>query len=110
MIKLITITMIAAWFVIGCTLFGKRDSGQPVERCDLHGDRLERGMVPIIYGLVKPHCHDCRSAEREQFPNANAYVLGGCMVGEKKRTWVSFCPTCRKARKAWNEAHGLSRK
>jgi len=83
MIKLITFTMIAAMSVIGCVLFAKHDSEQPFKCCDVHGDHLERGMVPIIYGLVRPHCHDCRSAEREQFPNANAYVLGGFMIGEK---------------------------
>ena len=109
MIKLLTMTMIAALSVIGCTLFAKHVSAQPEKCCELHGDRLELGTVPIIYGLLRPHCDECRDAERQQFPCANTYVSGGCMVGEKKRTEVPFCPTCREAREAWHQRHGLNR-
>jgi len=109
MIKLWTLTMIAVLSLIGCTLFVKLESSRPERCCELHGDRLEHGLVPIIYGLLRPHCDECRDAERQQFPNANTYVSGGCMVGEKKHTEASFCPTCRKASEAWHRQHGLSR-
>jgi hypothetical protein len=70
--------------------------------CNVHHMPLIPDIVEIRYGLIL-YPEDYREARRPRFPNANTYVLGGCVVlPDSKRTAITFyCPKCRKAAQDW---------
>lgn len=72
------------------------------KRCKVHKCSLEQDAVPVRYGLIKFR-EEYRQANRESFPHAKKYVMGGCRVGPEREKEVMFCPECRAAESVWHE-------
>lgn len=73
-----------------------------MEKCELHKTELEDGFASISYGLIHFPDKDFETKSK-LFPNANTSVHGGCVIEEKSRTEVKFCPLCRKAEEDWDK-------
>ena len=75
--------------------------------CELHSIEMERQLAPIIYGM--PHLSEFEEtqARTNLFPNGRAYLLGGCIVREKKDTWLYACQKCKEARFEWLKTRGF---
>ena len=73
--------------------------------CELHGVKLERDKVRIIYGLpmFNPEYDE---AERTLFPRAQTTWGGGCVITEESPEFaeVLYCPACRAAKQQWELA------
>ena len=77
-------------------------------KCEVHGlellpDHVERrgGMPPAPPG-------DYLETAERFFPNANSWVLGGCVIPFPEietEEEVEYCPQCRKLEKSWWRAH-----
>jgi hypothetical protein len=78
--------------------------------CQLHGTRLLRDRVEIIYGLVEFKA-GYEKAEKN-FPNANVEAFGGCLIEKEvcngleiqlspKYAEVLYCRKCRRAHARW---------
>lgn len=72
------------------------------KRCKVHNLPLEQDAVPVRYGLIKSR-EEYRKAQRESFPRAKKFVMGGCRVGPAREKEVMFCPECRVAESAWHD-------
>ena len=73
--------------------------------CKIHGVRLEPDEVPISYGLPPAPPRGYYEAMDEFFPNANSFVLGGCVISlDEISSKELFCSACRVAEKAWVES------
>jgi hypothetical protein len=74
------------------------DRRGPERRCEVHGRVLREDSVPICYGLIVK-LERFRKAQRQLFPNARTFLLGGCVVGRTspKRARVRYCSACRAA-------------
>jgi hypothetical protein len=75
--------------------------------CNIHRIRMQNKLVPIRFGYFAfDASYD--SAEIQKFPNAQEYILGGCVVDEKrvgKRVPIYICPECKRAQKEWEARH-----
>ena len=70
--------------------------------CLLHGLPLQEDTVPILYGLLAPSYWEAyEKACEQEFPHANSFIAGGCVVESVKEDKVFFCSLCRQAEKAW---------
>jgi hypothetical protein len=71
------------------------------KRCELHDTPLERRQIPIGYGL--PSYDPAWDVQKDLFPNARSYALGGCVIDSDapavKTAWV--CDTCLEAERQW---------
>lgn len=72
------------------------------KRCKVHDRPLEQDAVPVRYGLIKFR-EEYRKAQREKFPHAKKFVMGGCRVGPARENEVMFCAECRAAESAWHD-------
>ncbi len=72
------------------------------KRCKVHNRPLEGDSVPVRYGLIKFR-DEYRTAQRESFPHAKKFVMGGCRVGPASESPVMFCPDCRAAESVWHD-------
>ncbi len=76
-------------------------------KCELHGTKLEWKSVPIRYGY--PGYDESWAVEKDLFPNAFQYLLGGCVVKvgpdgkvlNEERERVLICRDCRAAKAEW---------
>ena len=72
--------------------------------CSVHRVALVEGEAPIAYGLIR-FDRAYLKARKRLFPNSRSFVLGGCVVSlEDRKAAVRYCPRCREAERAWNEA------
>ena len=62
------------------------------ERCSIHGELLQEDKVRVSYGLLQVYFFRLSS----EFPYANVFFEGGCIVGTKRWALVSYCTSCRK--------------
>lgn len=78
------------------------------QTCPVHGDRLQRENVRVVYGYVpREFSSEYREAKRDLFPYADMYCWGGCDEGDADPLFkqVLYCPECRKAYEAWLKTH-----
>src|SRR5581483_273712 len=72
--------------------------------CNLHHVRMQKKRVPVHYGLVVAD-DPYYLAQLCYFPNARAYVNGGCDIPsrdfQKDRSWRFVCPACKRAQRKW---------
>ncbi len=79
-----------------------------MSKCEVHNSELEDGKANIRYGLiVLPD--EYRKAREKLFPNANSFVLGGCIIGGVSETQVKFCRLCREAERKHSKLSFASR-
>ena len=78
--------------------------------CEIHHIQMEHTVVPIGYGLILPDAKaQARfAASTNEFPHANTFVLGGCVVSDDspKRAVIYTCPECKKAASRWDSDYG----
>ena len=71
------------------------------KRCELHDTPLEHRQIPISYGM--PSYDPAWAVQKDLFPNARSYVLGGCVIDfdspKFEKAWV--CDACIEAEKRW---------
>jgi hypothetical protein len=84
---------------------GLIDVRSDVDKCPVHKIPLKEDTVWIHYGFPVV-TEEYMTAERELFPYANSYFLGGCVVRPEKRARVKYCTECRRAEKDWEKIHG----
>jgi hypothetical protein len=75
--------------------------------CNVHHMHMKKTIVPIHWGLVVME-NPYYSAELHDFPNARAYVNGGCEFDPKRdraKHWRYVCPECKRAEKDWALKH-----
>lgn len=79
-----------------------------IKKCEVHGDRLQKAVVPIVYGRAGAPFPF--ATEKRDFPHANSRAYGGCIVSEDSpgSQAVKFCPACRAAEKRWLLAHKMA--
>ena len=73
---------------------GKSDA--PTGTCQVHEIPMRTVLVPIEYGLPNRR----PDYEKVNFPNAEPWAIGGCLVQKLHYAWVPRCPTCVDARNA----------
>ncbi len=63
--------------------------------------------VPIYYGLIRLNDWGkaLASSSKQNFPNAEASVLGGCIAENPTQAVIYVCPRCLEARKKWESEH-----
>ncbi len=73
------------------------------EICEIHKTKLIKMNVPISYGM--PAFDESFEVADVLFPNANQYVIGGCLVDESFPRFSKelVCRDCRKAKSAWEK-------
>jgi TonB family protein len=83
--------------------FDPEDEGKT---CELHGFKLERDKIRIVYGLL---AFDAGHAEAQKtlFPHSNSWHAGGCEYGTEspKFAVVLHCRACRAVEEKWREEH-----
>ena len=86
-----------------------RREAEETRICEVHGTKLEEKEVPIRWGLILPPDSDepTFTYRMKNFPNAQEFVTGGCIVPvDKKETERIFiCPDCQKAKEEWFKKH-----
>lgn len=81
------------------------DLGELTEvRCKVHREAMREDTVPITYGLIVSEDANSK-ARKEQFPNANLSIPGGCVVESARFAKVLYCPKCRSAALDWKRRH-----
>jgi hypothetical protein len=80
--------------------------------CEVHKIQLKKARVRIVYGLPLEAVDPKARKARAQFPNANSYATGGCIVDRKspKTEEVYYCQECRIAEQEWQEEYLRERK
>jgi len=80
-------------------------SNEP-KSCEAHGLPLQVGLAEIAYGLFY---FDERywADKKELFPNANSWVVGGCISSDVDVAQADFCPLCREAEDVWHQMKKL---
>ncbi len=88
---------VVRWFGMLREIFGT---------CSVHKVELLEEEVPVHYGLIR-FSADYIAAKKGLFPNANSFVLGGCIVSptHPKTRKAKYCPHCRAAESTWHETH-----
>lgn len=66
--------------------------------CSVHGTKMKKRSVPILYGLPSREVMKEREAALALYPNAPKFVLGGCVVRWKRRARVYYCEDCAATR------------
>ncbi len=76
--------------------------------CAIHKEVLVGDLVPLRYGLIR-FTREYMEAQSRQFPNARAFMLGGCMLtpDPPTKTEVYYCPKCREAHAAWASENAM---
>ena len=71
--------------------------------CKVHGFKLEKDKVNIVYGLMISDPEGYEAAK--SFPHANRRVEGGCEVSDDspKFAEVLYCRACRAAEDDWKQ-------
>ena len=74
--------------------------------CKIHGDKLTKVVVPIVWGLPARPERGYSMADRARlFPHSQTLAFGGCCVPAdykaKKRAYIHRCDTCVKEFHAW---------
>jgi hypothetical protein len=69
--------------------------------CQVHHVPLQKGIVPIQYGMPFFGPQEFYLASQQHFPNARSKFIGGCVVQDFTDAVVLFCPQCRHAETAW---------
>jgi len=74
--------------------------------CQAHGLPLQVGLAEIAYGLYELD-ETYLADKKELFPNANSWVVGGCISSDVDVAQVDFCPLCREAEGVWRQMKKL---
>ncbi len=69
--------------------------------CPLHGIKMTRKEVPIVYGMPSQAEFEEMKVAKEKFPFGREYKLGGCILKPQKTTKAHVCEKCVAARNAW---------
>jgi hypothetical protein len=85
------------------------DATEPGGVCPLHHLPLVEGKAPIIYGFPPRWTKADTDSYQAMCPKARPFVNGGCVPGMATTARVSYCPECRKAYPAWQDAHPNAR-
>ncbi len=72
------------------------------KKCEIHDDILKPADVPIHYGLLSIDDKFVEARER-LFPNANSFVMGGCVFQDENEMELLICEKCREAENDWQE-------
>lgn len=90
---------------------GDRDAfGHPVlpsgtrRSCEVHGVPLQDDVIEVLRGLPYLAAPGFEEAERRAFPHAATLYFAGCEAGPPATAGVAYCPACREARHAWEQA------
>src|SRR4051812_37215675 len=74
--------------------------------CEVHHVPMIKTNVPIVYGLLRfDDWGNALMAARTNFPHADNWVGGGCIVSMPKEATIYLCPECLAARQKWETAH-----
>jgi hypothetical protein len=76
----------------------------PSTYCPVHGKKLKRGRVKIVYGLGHVY-DDYFEAHDNLFPCSNKTTVGGCVITNRSPKFrrVNYCQDCRVAEWDWTE-------
>jgi hypothetical protein len=75
-----------------------------VETCEIHHVKMERKVVPVYYGLIRPGPGEpTPDLEGQFFPHRHERALGGCIPGPEKTTEVQVCAACKAAYLEWKQ-------
>ena len=75
-----------------------------LEVCEIHQIKMERKVVPVSYGLIRPGPGEpTPDIEREFFPHWHESAVGGCVPGPEKTTEVNVCALCKAAYSEWKQ-------
>jgi hypothetical protein len=91
----------------GDRLYRAQWDAQKTGICNVHHIAMEKKRVRIAWGLFD-YDRVYSSAEIRHFPNAQEYIMGGCVVDEKKageRVSIYVCPACQRAKADWLAHH-----
>jgi hypothetical protein len=74
-------------------------------KCRVHGRKLLTDVAEIRSGMPPAPPDDYLEAVETFFPNANTWVMGGCVISfpEVMTEAVEYCPDCRIALNGWWE-------
>ncbi|MEO6656329.1 MAG: hypothetical protein ABIO36_09635 [Pyrinomonadaceae bacterium] len=72
-----------------------------MKKCLLHGQILEKANVEVRAGLPPAPPEKYFEAEEALFPQANSFIMGGCLDDAGSENEVMFCCQCRTARRDW---------
>src|SRR5215813_11958971 len=75
--------------------------------CEVHGDILEKDVVPVKYGLKVIFPDEIEDREK-LFPNSNKEISGGCIITEESENYseVLYCKSCRKVEEQYEQEGG----
>ncbi|MEP6947346.1 MAG: hypothetical protein ABJA02_15615 [Acidobacteriota bacterium] len=79
-------------------------------KCEIHGTELQSSTCEIRYGLPPGPPKGYFDAERDLFPNAFSWIMGGCVIDgpDVRPANVEFCSTCRAARTKWGADNSVT--
>ena len=77
------------------------DARNDLSTCPLHNVALNADFVPVFYGGEPDIESEYWIAREAQFPFANSFYEGGCLVKSQKIAIIRYCPACRDAEKEW---------
>lgn len=63
--------------------------------CHIHGNDLDAGVVPVVYGTQRPRSDNEINRELDQYPYARPFVRGPCWIEEATEVSVFYCSQCR---------------
>jgi len=75
------------------------------EICPVHGIKMERKVMRLVYGMPSKAEFDEMEAAKTQFLHGKDYALAGCVVKPDKTVEGYVCPKCVEAREAWLKVH-----
>jgi len=73
--------------------------------CHVHGQDLERQVVPVVYG-TRQYTGSYIEAKESSFPYANEVFLGPCWHEPPTSREVFYCSACREAKARWVQLGG----
>lgn len=72
--------------------------------CPVHDEPLQEDVVRIVYGYLL-YKEGYGVARSQEFPYANSFFEGGCVIQPEQWAKVLFCPMCREVEDAWHKTH-----
>jgi len=106
--------MALTWLVFaltGCDKYTADVTRGASRTCEPHGIQMTKTNEPIAYGLIRPNEYGRarQAASTNNFPHAEEWLLGGCILGTPTQAVIYVCSDCQKALKKW-EANRESHK
>ena len=101
-----TLALLALLALAGCrSAAPSYESSETATTCPVHHVALVEATVPLVYGLPSDEEITYLATTGKLFPYGQTYMLGGCILGEKKSTTVKQCPICVAKTEAWRQRH-----